>query len=354
MKNSRLVAVALACVVAATLWARCGEDPAPARPPKTTVGRESEANNPVATALSSGPERRTSALPADALATEPLDPTGLANGTGKLAIEAHHERDGQPATGMNLRLELLGEHEATQRVRADANGKASFESVPEGTYTLRNDRGDLGHEVKIRAGATTRMSYAVSAGLRVQGQVVDETGAAIAGAHLEITAGDGNDTYWVATSDATGQFTVLDVSINLWLSARIAGRTSAHTNLTESNRQLRLVLGPDGCCIEGFVILPDGSPIPEALVVVNDNLALATSARTDRFGHFTLIGLPAGSNHYAVEARGRASTQGTVEISPTRPGSLRIVMQEQGPIDPDSSYFTPVVNPSSVSRYRNR
>ena len=98
------------------------------------------------------------------------------------------------------------------------------------------------------------------------------------------------------------------------------------------------------------MILPNGAPIREALVTVD----ALTSARTDQFGRFALIGLSAGSHNYTVQAPGRETARGTVEISPTQPGSLRIVMQEQTSVEPKDSYFNPLVSPSSTVTPSNR
>lgn len=341
--------MALAGAIATTVWARCEADPTPATAQTLAAERAPEAPNTIAEAPVL-PERHRVAPPTDTPTDEPLDPIGLANGTGTLVLQAFHERDNQPATGMNLRLLRSGEQEAMQRARTEEYGKATFLATPAGTYVLRNDRGDRDREVTIRAGATTRIPYPVSVGICAQGVVTDETGAAIAGARIEVTEKDGGDTYWVAATDAAGQFTVLDVSVDFRLSACIAGRTSATTSLRSSPKAIHLVLRPNGCCVEGFVILPNGAPIREALVTVD----ALTSARTDQFGRFALIGLSAGSHNYTVQAPGRETARGTVEISPTQPGSLRIVMQEQTSVEPKDSYFNPLVRPSSTVTPRNR
>lgn len=348
MKNSRLLAVALAGAIATTVWARCEGDPTPATAQTLAAERATEAHNTIAEGPVL-PEHQRVAPPTDLLADEPLDPIGLANGTGTLELQAFHERDNQPAAGMNLRLLRSGEQEAVQRARTEECGKATFLATPAGTYVLRNDRGDRDREVTIRAGATTRIPYPVSAGICAQGVVTDETGTAIAGARIEVTEKDGGDTYWVASSDAAGQFTVLDVSVDFRLSASIADRTSATTSLRSSPKALHLVLRPDGCCVAGFVILPNGAPIREALVTVD----ALTSARTDQFGRFVRIGLSAGSHNYTVQAPGRETARGTVEISPTQPGELRIVMQEQASVEPKDSQGNALVNPAFGRRSRN-
>ena len=256
-------------------------------------------------------------------------------GTGSLMVLARHQGDDRPAVGMHLRVVPLEETtQATRgpklvtrmmgdgrgpsrfattvalaRARVGIDGTAFFPQLPPGEHVLRNDRQDPDVVIRIEPGVDTLLEYAVSPGVRVEGVVLRPDGSPVVGALVESWPNDGEvEIEPLATSDWAGRFVLADVRP----SSRYGVRAEEHFASSEffvdakTPQTNTVVLVPNGCVLDGFVVTAAMQPIEGALVRVGFGSYGPRSlwARTDARGHFRLFGLDCDEYPVHVQAIG--------------------------------------------------
>lgn len=276
------------------------------------------------------PEQRTEVVPPQPPVAPQLP--------GNLVVIARHGADGRPAHGMNLRIvplqettqatrgprivttRFLGNSDRTPtrmatavalaRTRVAADGMAFFANLPAGDHVLRNDRAGSDLEVHIEPGTTTTVEYIVPPGVRVEGVVVRPDGTPVVGALVESWPNDGEvEIEPLATSDWAGRFVLQDVSLGSHYGVRAEEHFASeefrvgHT----SPQRDRIVLQPDACALEGYVVTPALVPIEGAVVLVGSAGEYGPRrlwTRTDALGRFRLFGLDCDEFPVLVQAVG--------------------------------------------------
>ncbi len=282
------------------------------------------------------PEQRSEVLP--------KSPPSALGQPGSLLVMARYGADGRPAQGMNLRVVPLKEtrqplEETTQatrgprtvtrlisnsdwaparfatavalaRARVSADGTAFLANLPVGTHVLRSDRHAPDLAVEIGPGTTTTVEYIVPPGVRVEGVVVRPDGSPVVGALVESWPNDGEvEIEPLATSDWAGRFVLQDVSPGTYYGVRAEDHYASEAFRVGQTKSAadRIVLLPNACALEGFVVTPSMVPIPDAVVWVGmagNYGPRSLWARTDALGHFRLFGLDCDEFPVQVQAAG--------------------------------------------------
>jgi hypothetical protein len=305
-------------VAFAALWR--GVEPAVA-PPAGSVAARVESAAAADAALGSAVVPDEPPVQRDAVAAEPAP----AGGFGGLQVVAWHRAWQRPAAGMHVSVADLRGGPSLQRARAGADGRVTFADLPAGTVWLAGDRGDVPFAATVTADQVTEVRFEVAPGYRVRGEVVDERGAAVAGAEIELGF------LAVAASDGNGWFEVLDLPHDAKLRARrrgcVASASVAVKDLTPG-KPLRFALTAGGTEIAGSVVGPYGRPVADARVWSGSERAVgAFDVRTDASGRFHAVGAAAGRVTVHVAAPPWAPFSTGVDLEPGGLASLVCALQ---------------------------
>lgn len=239
------------------------------------------------------------------------------------------DADGQPVGGAEIRVVDVstgGAFEAT----SDPSGRWRTGALAAGTYRVRAaapGRARAPWRDVATDGAAPRddLVVALGRGGRMRGEVVDETGAAVAGARVEADGEDEGDE-WLARTDSTGSFELAGVVPGTYeLLACTARRGSRAVEIEVAEGEVaavRLVVEPSE--VAGRVIRPDGSPVIGVEVGVRDDPRYGDV--TDRDGQFELGALPPGRHVVEVTEEGRPAGSRRV-----RAGDAEVVITCQAP-----------------------
>jgi len=220
---------------------------------------------------------------------------------------------------------------ATAEATSDASGRWRAGPLAAGTYRVHarapgRARGPWQEVVLDGAAAAAEVVVALGRGGRIRGEVVDERGAAVAGALVEADGGDDGDDALVARADAGGAFELTGVPPG---SVEVLARTELRASRVEEvdvadgeAAAVRLVVEPSE--IAGRVLRPDGSPVRGAVVGVHDDPRYGDV--TDQEGQFELGALPPGRHVVEVAEDGRAAGSRR-----TRAGDTEVVIRCQAP-----------------------
>jgi len=239
------------------------------------LGAASAVPPPVVAAVVSAP-----VTPARAsLTTPPLETA--------LVVHLRWEADGSPAAGLGLDLACANDPAPREtRVRAvtDAGGSARFEALVPGPVSLHLDRGASFEGVAV-AGETRELEFLVLRGEDVRGRVLTADGAPLAGATLwgEDVRALYPDPWPLGVSASDGSFRLREPAPLLRICARASGHLPSSSarvmdlaRAADGTRTLELVVGDGGQSLEGRVLAPDGSPVPDAVVWIGSKSSLGT------------------------------------------------------------------------------
>jgi len=197
-----------------------------------------------------------------------------------LAVHVAHERDGADAPGVGLVLwpleDALAELHALE-LETDALGRARFEGVAPGRYSVHTDR-DGETPLELAVGEERELELVLPSGFDVAGVVVDGEGQPVAGAEvwLEGRGAGSRGGRIVARAGLDGRFRLRSLGEEQALSAFAPGFAPAflerlHTKeLPEGQAELAvtLVLGREGRELGGLVVDPQGGAVSGARVAL--------------------------------------------------------------------------------------
>jgi len=307
---------------------------------------------------------RAGAGPDTTSAERVLDEILVAGRTTEVVLEVHGgaslagrvvNQDGAPVPGARVlgwcRTSYDPRRAPEREVRAGPDGSFRVEHLGEaflvtaeapGLTCLRGLRGTLA--AGAVAGDIGALELVLDEGRAYRGRVVDEAGAALEGARLEVdgtgssserdaTAWPGVFTFepcWArATSDAAGRFELANLPRGLGHRARVnrAGFLEQFATLdADADVLVTLERGFD---VTGRVLGWDGAPLPGARVRAEGSDASYADDVTDAEGRFRLVALKPRENAYVtVVAPGQALfARQPVRVGPDGDGPLELRLE---------------------------
>jgi len=239
--------------------------------------------------------------------------------------------EGDPAAGVRGRVVADAELRdgtyapAGQRMAlvADDEGVILPGDLEPGSYVLFLDRMRGAIPFEIVAGETTDVAHDLPPGVDCHGVVVDEEGAAVAGAEIYLAT----DRPWtdsgvvVARAEADGTFRIRALSKSRFVGARKSGRAPSDAvyvaGLDNTQRiDVRLEMPGPGGEIQGRVLLPDGRAAIGAHVIV-ERTAERQAVRRAGDGNLRMDAPP---------GRATSDESGTFLVVGLRPDRYRIVV----------------------------
>lgn len=335
--KAKLALSALAIVVAALLFQFFGAEPesipveaagpvtaAVALPPELDPIAESETHREV---LAAAIEREST--------PETVDPATDDPTRGALEVIVKYAEDGAPAASVSLKLYCWAEPDPYLNLRyahTDEHGVATIDGILAGNVSVESDRGgNLAAEVA--AGEIASVTLEIPVGAEVSGIVVDGEGRPVSGADIFLTSqGLNSDGFIVTRSAADGTFSIRAVGRMHYIGARLAGYAPSQLPLVMggegAKREVTLTLDQRGGALAGQVFGPDGSPLRDALVVVDPEVrkvtrladgiqaldAIELRTRTVEDGSFLFTGVRPGTRGIGVRRPDLATWRGSVDV----------------------------------------
>jgi hypothetical protein len=290
---------------------------------------------------------------------------------GAVVISGRVHEDGVPVTGIAVlaRPQQPGASEAALRHSSVLTGAGgAFELVVSGpgTYVLSARRSSgvvtAQAQVELAPGEMRReVELDLSGGGRLAGVVVDERGAAVIGARVELLEGSPRPPSSDPT-DAEGRFRVVRLEGGVAYRPRVrdgaTGQTlapvTAHApiRLHDDQTQIldaRLVVRAGRRHLAGVIVDTAGAPVAGATVIARHGVLQVGATTSDAAGAFALEGILAGRYELLAMDPGRARHGRSVQIDAGR-DDVRLVLEAAGAFELHLSGFAdrPEVRVQSV------
>ncbi len=242
----------------------------------------------------------------------PLADLGEGPGTGEPGAGAATERvgrlrvrvrdaEGTPLADARVAASIprQGRTPVVAEARAGDDGQATLEGLPLGVGRLTVSLPGfekLTRTVRIRSEEHGILDLELPPGGALEGAVVDEEGAPIAGATVRSRPEDDDAVPpWEAATDREGRFAFDTLRRGMQrLEAEAEGYDTTGRRVGTGETELRLVLRRTGE-VAGIVSLPDGAPAEGAQVVLaGSGVWPARRIETDAAGTFRITGVPGG------------------------------------------------------------
>jgi hypothetical protein len=257
-----LVLLAIAVLLAAGLMTFESAEAPPAKPATTTA--EPSASSPRASAMDELVEVAPTAM-REAVAQSATNPR-----TGSLRVRVRRAMDGRPLAGLAGAIRSESEDGVLLREAATGDdGEFVLSELPPGAVEVRLDELDR-RRVRIEAGRESVIEFTVERALAIDGLVVDESDAPVAGAdvfairHVDWPVPDRFTR--IAVSDEQGRFNASCVGGPWALRAQHGALRSALVRpgtgdgefLGDGAARVRLVVAPAQLVVRGTVFRDDG------------------------------------------------------------------------------------------------
>jgi RNA polymerase sigma-70 factor, ECF subfamily len=274
------------------------------------------------------------------LAVAPPAKPIVASDRAALDVHVRWGDDGTDAVGVGVSAwQSSAPDPFTDRREAhtDEKGRVHFEDLAPGYMAVETDRSD-GEGPTLAAGELRAVELTIADGFDLHGQVVDADDRPVAGARIWLSQYFNTDTGTeVATSGASGEFTVRDVGRARYVGARHERYGPSPLEYLKEARigervETKLVLARETAELTGFVHDEQGKPIAGANARVEvathferdvdgrmqQTMVAPFTARTDESGKFALRGLSALQSTVIVRAQGFAPLTRVLEERPGR------------------------------------
>ncbi len=122
------------------------------------------------------------------------------------------DEDGAAVSGMPIQLnarEVTRRHFPPRIVYSDGSGSALFEGLEAGSYTAEGPGSERVKGARVDGMSSVEVTYALSRPVRVEGRVLDDEGAGVAGASILVRSGASRAARLpLGTADSGGRFVV--------------------------------------------------------------------------------------------------------------------------------------------------
>ncbi|MCF6137491.1 carboxypeptidase regulatory-like domain-containing protein [Pseudalkalibacillus berkeleyi] len=250
--------------------------------------------------------------------------------------------NGEPITNNSVTIRLLNDNGALlQTLQAKSDGTFEILNLPQGTYQVNvNAEGfqtaTVG-SIVVNGEVTNLITPLTLAGGSIEGTIVDsETGLSIPGSFVEVSDVNGVLVTTI-TSDQNGEFILPDVKVGPLNIKGIAPSYGASTigvivepgEISSIQLSLTLITGS----LSGVVIDPDGTPIGNSTVLLNDatNTSVSTVI-TGTDGSYEILQLVPGDYTLNADANRFGSNIVSGTILPDQESVVDIVLIPDGGI----------------------
>ena len=353
------LALATVAVVGSVFGIRAALDQEGARPeptsPHAEAVRPASADAPAdlvvegaptqAPTTATTPAAERTATPAASGSTPPVEP---ATGSFTLHVSDLHGAAVADEVCVVRRAKDWSLSNVSWSARTDASGVATLDALPVGTYRARLLRGQEA-SFQILPGEETVTALTLSAGVDVEGVVVDAAGDPVPNAEIWVSERwHARRGFVTSRADAAGRFTLRALHEDNYVAALAPGYGISYVQAPRvaerDGARMRIVLDSIGSRVELEVVDAEGRPVPRAAVLVGDEHDRAYRAFpdgssappppprrgvTDDDGHLTLTAIPVGDAPVFVRAAGFGLTRTEVAVLPDRPTPVRVVLERE-------------------------
>lgn len=252
-------------------------------------------------------------------------PTPLSAPPSKASLLVRLRCDGKPAAGVGFNLVLEQTHESN-KYTTGPDGAHAVMGLPAGIYEVIVDHPDYvpvtGHR-RVEADRGHEMVIDLDHGARLEGKVTDVSGRPLEGAALFMVNEKGTPAGSEIKTDASGEYRMGRIPPGRFEAriTRTGYRRATRRDITFGNggQILRLdIVLTEGRVISGRVVADDGSPLPGATVIGN-NEEIST-CRADAQGNFALKEL----GDSPIWAYASAVGYGSVHLRDLKPGATNV------------------------------
>lgn len=340
--GSKLKVVGVVTVVAALavtwgMWPPGEASVAPPNGPSTPAA-------PVVAALEA-PKVGVATEPPAGAARESVAAAVIAT-TGDLEVVVQYADEPKPASDVWIEVLPVGGDIRVDGRRAvtDGEGRVRFEGLSPGAHRIdaSGRSGGFG-KANVEVGKLAKCELQLRRGFRLDGVVVDGSGAPVGGALIESAGGGlGEEARTVARTAADGTFVLRECRQYALVSARATGFAASKLHFVRGDdaptAHLRIELSVQGGAVEGVVVDAAGKAIVGAVVRVGTGQTdgirstdqgappLPAQVRCDEAGRFLAIGVPSGTQPIMVRAASMSPWRSTVEVMPGVTSAVRATM----------------------------
>lgn len=238
----------------------------------------------------------------------------LALAPERIAVGRVVDREGAPVEGARIDVRFPGDRFASADV-SDADGRFEVRGLGNDAVTLRVFH--PGYSVWTESGrfADEEVRVVLLPGVTLDGRVVDEQGAGVAGAFVALTPIEVEDTAHLGArveTSASGGFSAAGLTPGRWnVRASCAGLIGGEIEVVlggdEDAALVTIVLGA-GSQIFGRLVDPEGAAVAAARIDCLSATGALVRGETDAEGAFLLAGVEPGLARITVTAEGYART----------------------------------------------
>ncbi len=324
MAHKFALSIAVLAASLALWWGWPSKSAAPSMPAAAPVAATlamPKAESPAPDSTNAAQERSaTSVAPPRALEERVESATGPTGAELAVTVRAP---DGASVISGEVVLLRGNVAEAPLVARSDSEGRALFEQLEPGAAYVQLLRGG-GATAHLRRGERTELELRLERGVEVLGQVVDATGAPLAGCDIWLSERyRANVGHFVTRSDADGRFALEHAQpeqlLCAFARAHAPSRMASIGGAAGGRANVRLVVDTPGQTFRGRVLDDAGAAIAGARLLIGDE----QPARSHREGD-------GGSSFAAPPLRATSDAEGRFEVAHGEPGTRRVQVRAAG------------------------
>jgi len=176
--------------------------------------------------------------------------------------------------------------------QSDEQGRFTIHGLAKGSYRLTSNlRGHFSDAVTVHTNAKQEVRLVLRAALQLKGRILSGD-QPVSGAQIEARAGTVSHGWAISRADGSFQLDALPPGKRVDLVVRHDAYKRARESGVQPGRDPIVISLDPGIQVGGMVQLPDGTPVPDALVEVIAGTVRARLVMSDTDGRFLAGGLP--------------------------------------------------------------